>query len=407
MGSLSLATDSRSDLDEDQFSALEQDLRLIEAGAPERLPTTTLRDGVLRLARLQRALEAVGARWLAELDRRVQQQAPPDSLRSTSLWLEDALHLTSSAAYAQLCTARQLEHLPLTADALRQGELGGQHVSVICQAVRQAEKTSLDPSAVEAELVHAAERMDPQALLQHWYQVRYQADQEAGVEAEEEQRQRRWLHLRRTWAGGFRLEGELDAEGGATLKTALQGLMGRRAAGDERPPERRRADALVELARRRLDAGDLPERGGEKPHLAVVAELATLRLEPGSRLAELDWGPLVTGETARRIGCDASTTPVLVGADGEILHVGRRSRSVPAPVRRALNLRDRHCQGPGCRVPPELCAPHHLRHWVDGGPDELSNLRLFCDHHHSLRHPENARFRRREDHGGPATLRDP
>src|SRR6266545_422280 len=266
MGSLSLATDSRSDLDEDRFSALEQDLRLIEAGAPERLPTTTLRDGVLRLARLQRALEAVGARWLAELDRRVQQQAPPDSPRSTSLWLEDALHLTSSAAYAQLCTARQLEHLPLTADALRQGELGGQHVSVICQAVRQAEKTSLDPSAVEAELVDAAERMDPQALLQHWYQVRYQADQEAGVEAEEEQRQRRWLHLRRTWAGGFRLEGELDAEGGATLKTALQGLMGRRAAGDERPPERRRADALVELARRRLDAGDLPERGGEKPH---------------------------------------------------------------------------------------------------------------------------------------------
>jgi hypothetical protein len=103
------------------------------------------------------------------------------------------------------------------------------------------------------------------------------------------------------------------------------------------------------MARYRLDAGDLPEQGGEKPHLMVVAELSTLRLEPGSKLAELDWGPLVTGETARRIGCDASVTPVLVGADGEILHVGRRSRTVPAPTRRALNLRDRHCRWAGCR----------------------------------------------------------
>ena len=79
-----------------------------------------------------------------------------------------------------------------------------------------------------------------------------------------------------------------------------------------------------------------------------MAELATLRLEPGSRPAQLDWGPLVTGETARRIGCDAAVTQVLVGADGELLHLGRRTRSVPPRMRRALDLRDRGCQGPGC-----------------------------------------------------------
>ena len=126
----------------------------------------------------------------------------------------------------------------------------------------------------------------------------------------------------------------------------------------------------------------------------LVADLATLRLEPGSRLAQLDWGgPLVTGETVRRIAEDASITPVLVGSAGEVLHVGRRSRTVPAPVRRALNLRDRGCIHPTCTMPPELCTPHHKIHFVDNGPTDLPNLELRCNHHHGKQHPENARFR--------------
>jgi len=110
-------------------------------------------------------------------------------------------------------------------------------------------------------------------------------------------------------------------------------------------------------------------------------------------MAQLDWGPLVTGQTARRIAEDASITPVLVDGDGQVLHVGRRSRAVPASVRRALNLRDQRCQGPGCTMPPDLCTPHHKHHWIDGGDHVLPNLELACDYHHGQRHPENARFR--------------
>jgi len=83
MGSLGLASDSGPDLSQDRFAVLEEDLRLVWADAPDNLPTAALRDGVLRLARLQRALEAVGARWLAELDRRVQQVDSPDPLQAT------------------------------------------------------------------------------------------------------------------------------------------------------------------------------------------------------------------------------------------------------------------------------------------------------------------------------------
>src|SRR5205085_3001564 len=111
--------------------------------------------------------------------------------------------------------------------------------------------------------------MDPKALHEHWQQMRYQADQEAGLVAEQELQQRRWLSLRQTWSGTYEIEGELDPEGGATLELALKGLMGRRSRDDDRTAFQRRADAIEELARDRLDAGDLPTRGGERPHLML------------------------------------------------------------------------------------------------------------------------------------------
>jgi hypothetical protein len=66
-------------------------------------------------------------------------------------------------------------------------------------------------------------------------------------------------------------------------------------------------------------------------------------------------------------------------------------------MRKVLNLRDRHCQEPGCPVSAEECQPHHWRHVADGGRNELSNVSLFCDKHHRGKHPENERFRRAGD----------
>jgi HNH endonuclease len=67
---------------------------------------------------------------------------------------------------------------------------------------------------------------------------------------------------------------------------------------------------------------------------------------------------------------------------------------VPRQLRKALNLRDRRCLGPGCTMPPELCTVHHRRHWADGGATNLPNLELRCDLHHRRLHPENHRFRK-------------
>lgn len=384
------------------LAMVEQGIQGIQQEDPDQLDAETLRRDIRWLAAQQRALEAGQARWLAALDRRQRQAAadaqdPQDPQPvldpSCEWWLQEQLNLTSNAAYAQLRTARQLELLPRTADAFRRGLLSAQQVQVICRAMEQLPRTRLEPAATEAALLQAALTMDPRQLQRHWLQLRYRADQEAGLVAEQERQRRRFLSIWQTWDGDYRVEGMLDAENGALFQTAIRAASRRRGRDDDRTPAQRRADAAGDLARHRLDAGQLPRRGGERPHLLLVADLQTLRLEPGSRLAKLDWGPLVTGHTARRIACEADVTPVLTNQQGEVLHVGRRARSLTARQRKALDLRDQRCQAPGCTATPDQCTPHHRIHWADGGSSDLQNTSLYCAVHHARLHPENQRFR--------------
>jgi hypothetical protein len=71
-------------------------------------------------------------------------------------------------------------------------------------------------------------------------------------------------------------------------------------------------------------------------------------------------------------------------ADGQILDVGRKTRSIPTAIRRALSTRDTRCQFPGCSA--KRCDAHHIDHWMDGGPTSLENLVLLCRRHHRLVH---------------------
>ncbi len=67
-------------------------------------------------------------------------------------------------------------------------------------------------------------------------------------------------------------------------------------------------------------------------------------------------------------------------ADGSVLDVGRRRRTIPPAIRRALQARDRHCQFPGRTA--RRCDGHHIQHWSDGGSTRLDNLTLLCCRHH-------------------------
>ncbi len=91
----------------------------------------------------------------------------------------------------------------------------------------------------------------------------------------------------------------------------------------------------------------------------------------------------VSAETARRLSCEAATVR-MTHRNGEILSVGRKSRTIPPPIRRALEFRDQSCRFPGCTS--KHCDAHHVEHWSDGGETKLSNLVLLCRRHHRLLH---------------------
>src|SRR5207237_9722099 len=103
----------------------------------------------------------------------------------------------------------------------------------------------------------------------------------------------------------------------------------------------------------------------------------------GGRSEVVQVGPSDPG-VARRWACDATVSRVVTMGKSEPLDIGRRTPTVPVPLRRAVVVRDRRCRFPGCDRPPPWCDAHHIVHWVDGGATALANLMLLCRRHHRL-----------------------
>ena len=120
---------------------------------------------------------------------------------------------------------------------------------------------------------------------------------------------------------------------------------------------------------------DLPRVSAEAAEDRVSAETSDPGAAAEARPANGAWlGTAhvpVSAETARRIGCDAGKVR-MSHRDGEILSVGRKTRTIPPPIRRALEFRDRGCRFPGCTS--RHCDAHHVHHWADGGETKISNL---------------------------------
>jgi hypothetical protein len=193
-----------------------------------------------------------------------------------------------------------------------------------------------------------------------------------------------------TTGGRIQLSGHLDPVGGEYLHTALAALMnGDRPAGDTRSHAQRQGDALVELARRALRAGDLPQLRGAAACIRVTIDwfaLCATRGAPGIAGGELAWAGPITPETARRLACDAGVVRLLTDPAGLPLDVGREERCATTAIRRALELRDGHCVFAGCTAPAEWCDVHHVVHWVHGGPTSCENGALLCERHHTAVH---------------------
>lgn len=145
----------------------------------------------------------------------------------------------------------------------------------------------------------------------------------------------------------------------------------------QRPPMPTRIDAFMRLVETGWDA-----EVGRRPHGHRTT--VVMHLDVKERIAALHLGPLLSDVDRRYLTCDA-TCEVWFERDGQVIGSGRSTRLISRRLRRALEHRDLTCVVPGCGATRGLHA-HHIRHWEDGGPTELSNLVLVCPHHHRQHH---------------------
>jgi hypothetical protein len=336
--------------------------------------------------------ESVFADGVRRFDRSGEYKA--DGALSLTEWLRSRCKLSGGAAAERVEVARQLEKLPKTDEAFASGAVGYQHAVVMARAAEHVGAAAVRKE--EASLLQVAQTMDPGKFTGVAKNFEHRVDAAGALAEANHAYQRRYFHLSEPQDGMVRLDGILDLEGGATLKTALSALMPAPTKDDDRTPGQRRADALVGLARKPLDGSKLGTIGGQRPHLVITASAETLLGLKGAPPAEMAGVGPIPMETAQRHACDPTVSWLLGQAEIESEAGSHAHRQIPAATRRALVARDRGCVFNGCHRPAIWCDGHHLVWWTRGGQTALPNLALVCGRHHRMLHEEGWALERRD-----------
>ena len=411
-----------------------------------------------RIAELAARINSAEARMMtliAEFDRRGGWK--DGGYSSCAEWLAWRTGIKIGTARERVRTARALEELPQTADALKHGTISYAKVRAL---------TRVATPEREAELLEFA-RAGSAAKLERTVRMLKKLSRDAELTAEQARRRSRAFSVFVDGDGMYVVKGRLEPEVGAVLMRAVEaasdalfrreadardgagsGRGAAREAGDVRPePKQRRADAVGLLAERALAAGfgavpghdtgrsiendvasetpsvddgetsrngegRTPSHGEERTsshgeertsshgdpltpprvgsgtraeryQVMVHCDAATLAAEGEPGRSDLD-GIRVSAETSRRMACDAAVVAMVHAKDGSMLNVGRRTRTIPPHIRRALEERDRGCRFPGCGC--RFTEAHHVKHWADGGETSLRNTLLLCRRHHRAVH---------------------
>ncbi len=328
-------------------------------------------------------INAATCRWLllvGELDKR--EGWAEWGCKSCAHWLSLRCGLGLGSAREQVRVAKALAELPEIAASFGRGELSYSQVRAM---------TRVATPAIEANLLSIA-RHATGAQLEVLVRS-YRGVLAKELEATNECHRDRFLVYSHDDDGSLVLNARLPAEEGALVLSALEAAAERvRAAcqADEddedvsaetspRPAEQR-ADALVMVAEAALASG---ASGAAHHEIVVHVDAATLAHD-GDGACHVEAGPALHPETARRLACDSSVVRILE-RDGRPLSVGRRTRTIPPALARALRSRDGGCRFPGC-TEHRFVDAHHVQHWAHGGRTDLQNLVQLCRRHHRLLH---------------------
>ena len=376
-----------------------------------------------------------------------------NGFRSCAHWLTWRISLTPGAARERVRVAHALGNLPLMSEAMKRGVLSYSKVRALTRIATPETEESLVDTGRCCTAAHI------ERLVRGWRRI------DRSIEARDDELRDASSHVSThiDENGMFVIRGRLAPEAGEVLMKALDAAGEKLYAGDdsdggngkaERPPAGKvRADALALVAESALRAGLDPGSSGDRYQVVVHVNEDELRAadsrgrvsaetpsvgddrrapaaawmdvrvpaetpvpaEPmakptcthtANRPAGGAWLGAshvpVSAEAARRVACDAGKVP-MTHANGKILSVGRKTRTIPPPIRRALEFRDQGCRFPGCSS--RHCDAHHVVHWADGGETKLSNLVLLCRRHHRMLHEGG--FSVRMDDQGAVQFHDP
>jgi hypothetical protein len=356
---------------------------------------------------------------------------------STAAWLRGACRQRPAIAHNEVRLAAELDRdLPALAAAVAAGQVSYESARVIAATIRQlpAAVDAATRARGEAFLVEQARHYDAAAVptLGRHLIERLDPAGAAELEAEESRREEaEAFTVSHDWHGGRRVTGRFTPEHGATLDAALQVLAAPRPGPDGEPdprsPEKRRADALMQLIAWGLASEQMPTCGGEPVTITVITTPGHLQAEnvdqpapdeptagdepAGDEPAEdepagdepagdepaldgvlpredgafLEDGTPLSPEATRRLGCDAWLQAAIIDSAGALLDIGRSSRIVPSPLRRALIVRDGGCAFPGCGRPARWCHAHHIWH------ARCEFRGVLCVHEHPTHSPSTRR----------------
>jgi hypothetical protein len=321
--------------------------------------------------------------------------------QSCAHWLNWKCGINMGAGREKVRTAHALTNLPKIAAAMKRRELSYAKVRALTRVACSKTENTLLQYALHGTAEHVERIVRDYRRCKEAEELSREAQQQAN-------RQLKWYY---DADGMLVIKARLPAEFGQLFIKAIQAAsedVSEPKHSTETPinvsgsnvsaetpsvkfhpdPPARKADALAVMAESFLAQGAAALKGGDRHQIVIHVDAETLRESAAGR-CQFEHGPSISAETARRLSCDCSLVPIVENEDGEPLNVGRRTRSIPPAIQRALNSRDRGCcRFPGCPNTRYLDG-HHVQHWAHGGETKLSNLVSLCRFHHRQVHEGN------------------
>lgn len=324
------------------------------------------------------------------------------------------------------------------ATAMIAGRLDRDAAAMIVRCLDQADRHNAradDVDAAEAALVEYAATSPADLVAIHARVWRDALDPDGTIPREEQIRERRGATLGRERNGVSRLVVDCDPVLAAHVREAFAVAGSARkdpvflddadlaratttlvTGDDDRQHEvvvdpRTRAQRNHDVLRGIVTAGVTVEgrKGGRfKSPVTVVATIPLQDLLASTGLGYLDGvDEPVTVSTIQELARDGGFQPLILGASGEPLHLGRTERYFTPEIKLAAAVRDGGCVWPSfCPIPASQCDAHHVREWkANHGPTDIDNCVLLCPFHHHMLH--NSDYTLKMVHGRPYLLPPP